>query len=1117
MMKRKVVVLMFILSFIGVVFISHLERGTTKTPLRSIGIHRLFKELSALLKGGKEDKLKGLEILARTRSSETIRIVSQLLNDPSDEVRRRSVEVLGGQADTSVVPYLIKALSDRNKDIRDTVEWALTEVYPEPSELIEILEDEKRREVWCYILRVIRHLRMKEAFPTVLRILDDRDEAVANEAADTLSALNRQDADRTLLEAYNLSEKTSLRLRLRIARILARFHSPLLIDVVRPLLKHGDENVRAEVATLLGRSALKGATELISLLLDDRSGVVREKALWALMSIRDVSLIHKVVKMLEDGSTSVRQVAGYLLEGLATEKVLGDVAEYLRADDSEARGTAARIIGAVARGEEAARLLIPLLKDEDASVRATVARSLGASAAYNSIPALLPLLSDADADVRLAAVEALSNLHAVEYARHLLPLLNDPYEDVRYKVASTLLYLQSGIEVDELMSYLLKPMTRDIAATLIVEFADESIAPDLVRLLTDEDRSLRRVVFQILYQMKPKGITSELEPLLRHPKASVRRYALRLLAELPDGRSLEPVEELANDRISYVRQAYVEFVAKLGGRKAAERLLKMLKDGDDNVKMAATTALGKMKYAPATEKIVELLRSRAPVLRRAAIKALAEIRSKDTLPAILEVLPESTSRTKLTIVKALSGFGRDALPVLLSLTEDESDTIRLSAAMSIGEIVGEDSDGITEDLRRRIEERLLLLLEDGDFGVRDAATEALMRMPSLSKETTETLVSSLMDKGDLSGRAAAILGRHPTGFLGRTLFARLNGNPSLINYDTISLIPCLPNDKQFSELLVSVLLNDPRIDVQNAAGEVLVKMHSKVAAVKLLPFLSDRRIWVVDAACKVIAAAGYREASRNIIALLRTNKLRVKLSAIKALSSLKSKEATEELLRIARDVSEQETLRKEAIKALGSLGDKRAVSTLISLLQDASSVLRVEAATVLGDMGVKEAAEHIVPLLSDPLGYSVAIKVLKKLSNRNILPKVLELTKDPVEWTREEAIRLIGLLGGREHLKFILPSLHDPSGRVRYAAAEALGRLGSQEHIPLLASLLGDTANILACPCCVRDPIRGRYPTVRAISVLSISRIAEVEFKGVTERQLVAACKKWLRRHRRKK
>jgi len=689
---RKVLVLLF--AFIGALLLLYLDeiKEKPKEPHpRTIGLFRLFERLPQLLAGDEKQKLEGLNILAFTRSEETVETLARLLDEPSDEVRLKAVDVLGEQATLSAVPHLIRALSDDDEDVRNAAVWALSRIQPHPSSLLRILESTERRELHISVLKLVGRLRIEEAFALVARFLSDDDTAIAEEAAKTLSLLNIENGDRRLLEAQKLTETTSPKLRLRIAEVLAHLRSPLFPEVVRPLLWHEDESVRAEVATLTGRYGLKQASELLSYLLDDESPLVREKALWALMSCRDRSLVRKVVKLLNDTNESVREVAGYILEGLCTEEMLDDVAKFLSASDPAVRETAVRVIGAASRNGKIVPLLAPLLKDEEPSVRASVVRAMGASRSSKAAALLLPLLEDEDADVRLSVLEALFNLRATKFAPKLLPLLGDPFDEVRQKAASTLLFLQSGIETTELLDYLVRPDTRAIASILIVEFADDTVAPHLLRLLTSDDTDLRKTAFQILLEMRPEGIEAELISLLKHEKASVRRSAVRLLAEVSDEDCLKHLEEVADDRISYVRQAYVEALARLGGRAAAEKLLEALDDGDYNVKMAAAAALGRMKCTEATDALIQLLKNRAPVVRRTAIKALAELRPKEALQPILELLPKATSRTKLTITEALGSFGRDALPTLISIAEDGSSIEALSAAVSIGKILASDS------------------------------------------------------------------------------------------------------------------------------------------------------------------------------------------------------------------------------------------------------------------------------------------------------------------------------------------------------------------------------------------------------------------------------------------
>jgi HEAT repeat protein len=90
--------------------------------------------------------------------------------------------------------------------------------------------------------------------------------------------------------------------------------------------------------------------------------------------------------------------------------------------------------------------------------------------------------------------------------------------------------------------------------------------PDLTRLLSSSDTSIRENAVNALGQIASPDSIPELEKMLRDPQWTVRRHAVLALGKIADPRSIKSVEGLLKDPDSLVRKAAQETLARLKGK-----------------------------------------------------------------------------------------------------------------------------------------------------------------------------------------------------------------------------------------------------------------------------------------------------------------------------------------------------------------------------------------------------------------------------------------------------------------------------------------------------------------------------------------------------------------------
>jgi hypothetical protein len=111
--------------------------------------------------------------------------------------------------------------------------------------------------------------------------------------------------------------------------------------------------------------------------------------------------------------------------------------------------------------KEAISNVLPLLQDNNKSIRYTAVTTLKELQAKEVIPSIIPLLQDSDHDVRLAAIEAVAKLQAKEAIPTLVLFLKDYEPKIRIGAMNALIELQ-GKEAIHIIAPLLKDEVIDV-------------------------------------------------------------------------------------------------------------------------------------------------------------------------------------------------------------------------------------------------------------------------------------------------------------------------------------------------------------------------------------------------------------------------------------------------------------------------------------------------------------------------------------------------------------------------------------------------------------------------------------------------------------------------------
>lgn len=164
------------------------------------------------------------------------------------------------------------------------------------------------------------------------------------------------------------------------------------------------------------------------------------------------------------------------------------------------------------------------------------------------------------------------------------------------------------------------------AGELLAEWGDREATGPLLRLLTDEDWTIRFSAAASLTRLADPTSEQSLIAAGTDPVAPVRAQVSTALGALPPSPAgVAALRRATADGDPGVRSAAVAALGTLGSREDAPRALSLLGDADPGVVVSAIGALSALSHAPAVVLLRTLLDDESGRVRSAAASALGEL------------------------------------------------------------------------------------------------------------------------------------------------------------------------------------------------------------------------------------------------------------------------------------------------------------------------------------------------------------------------------------------------------------------------------------------------------------------------------------------------------------
>ena len=175
--------------------------------------------------------------IGRMRQSSSVKILTEALgNDPDFGVRAMAAEALGNMRSKEAVPALVKALEDKNRNVRSAAIVAFGYIRDKNSvkPLAEYLNQEKDLGLRISALNVLGVIGSEEAAPALMETLGGKNPRLSSIAAQSLGRMRYSKAVKPLIKAAKNDNES---LRMASVKALGEIRNPDAVKTLEALLE----------------------------------------------------------------------------------------------------------------------------------------------------------------------------------------------------------------------------------------------------------------------------------------------------------------------------------------------------------------------------------------------------------------------------------------------------------------------------------------------------------------------------------------------------------------------------------------------------------------------------------------------------------------------------------------------------------------------------------------------------------------------------------------------------------------------------------------------------------------------------------------------------------------
>ena len=558
------------------------------------------------------------------------------LSDEDWRVRREAVAEASQRAAPEAIAALLNSVVENHQNpalLNSALQVLAASDVDTLSPLLDLLKgpDPDLRMQAALALGEQRDARAKAA---LIEALEDDDANVRYHAIEALGKLQATEAVDALAE---IAETSNFFLGFVAVDALARIGNPSVVPRVVPLLEN--EWLRDPAIALLGQ-------------LGDETVVAPLTAL--LNSTTDSThLVAQALANLSDRYEAQYGEGAYIAElagrGISPSGVQNLLAELERAVEEHLRPLAL-VLGWLRRpGVD--RALTRLLGRADLRDEIIEALVRHGSA---TVELLIAQLSSEDLEVRRSAVVALGRIGESSATLAVANTLDD-----------------NALSID--------------AANALAQIGDPRAVDGLLKLLGDDDASIRQSAVSALNSVMPPAMSERIIPLLNDRDPNVRESAVKIAGYFGYPESGAALVELSRDANERVRCAAIEHLPYVEDRRAFDVLVHAIKDETPNVRAAAARALGTIDAPEVVRPLIEGLADDDVWVRYFSARALGRRRSMDSVAALERVIEsEKFNHVRIAALDSLGQIGGQRVAGIVGgLASDDDPDVAHAAQVAL--------------------------------------------------------------------------------------------------------------------------------------------------------------------------------------------------------------------------------------------------------------------------------------------------------------------------------------------------------------------------------------------------------------------------------------------------
>jgi HEAT repeat protein len=490
-----------------------------------------------------------------------------------------------------------------------------------------------------------------------------------------------------------------LEARLEAIKKLGESNQPGAVDLLIEALQDRDGQVPMHAAQALGQLKNSRAIPALVTCLKDKEEYLRWAAAEALAKFGSLA-VSPLVAAMNDPDPNLHEVAARTLGkiGLAA---LPPLAQSLRHPQKRVRQAAAEAIGSIAN-ERAAELLIPVLADQERTVREKAAQAL-VHIGKPAVPRLLKAADHSDAEIRKWALYALEKIGREPMTEtYIRPVGHGKWKDMTDVQSPAMAGLTAALNDPQ-------RTTRLTAITSLANIGDDRAVPGLIIALRDPERELRDTAIHALVKIGAAVVGPLLEVLKDGPE-DLREKAIAVLGYIGDQRAMTPLLETLSHADAALRSAAADALASFKDPRTVEPLIAALQDTDPRVRYNAVGSLCQVGGAQTQDVLMGLLADPDPPTRKRAIQALGNIGDERIIEPMLKLFEQDqTGRLETALAIAKIKPARAAgLLMTLAATDPVDAEEAVEILTDVMEAAGQELDAVDlqaiVDLPRRIAE-----------------------------------------------------------------------------------------------------------------------------------------------------------------------------------------------------------------------------------------------------------------------------------------------------------------------------------------------------------------------------------------------------------------------------